>query len=137
MLGADQRALRDLLRGVFRRLGLFAQLDRADASICTFRARPRRGDYAIKKGMPLERTRVRGNLMRPRAAYWKLIPSRSAAQLSGSSNSELRPDLFTVFLATGGNGANNHFELLPALLPHADRCQAIVICGETRRPTTN
>ena len=44
----------------------------------------------------------------------------------------LRPDLFTVFLATGGNGANNHFELLPELLPHADRCQAIVICGRNK-----
>jgi processive 1,2-diacylglycerol beta-glucosyltransferase len=37
-----------------------------------------------------------------------------------------------VFLATGGNGANNHFELLPELLRHADRCQAIVICGRNK-----
>jgi processive 1,2-diacylglycerol beta-glucosyltransferase len=45
----------------------------------------------------------------------------------------LRPDLFTVFLATGGNGANNHFDLLPALLKRADRCQAIVICGRNKQ----
>ena len=41
----------------------------------------------------------------------------------------LDPDRFTVFLATGGNGANNHAALLPALLRHADRLQAILICG--------
>jgi len=45
----------------------------------------------------------------------------------------LRPDLFTVFLATGGNGANNHFELLPALVKHADRVQAIIICGKNKQ----
>jgi processive 1,2-diacylglycerol beta-glucosyltransferase len=44
----------------------------------------------------------------------------------------LNPDKFTVFLATGGNGANNHFDLLPALLKHADRVQAIVICGKNK-----
>jgi len=37
-----------------------------------------------------------------------------------------------VFLATGGNGANNHFALLPELVRHADRCQAIVICGRNK-----
>jgi processive 1,2-diacylglycerol beta-glucosyltransferase len=36
-------------------------------------------------------------------------------------------------LATGGNGANNHFELLPALVKRADRCQAIVICGRNKQ----
>jgi processive 1,2-diacylglycerol beta-glucosyltransferase len=45
----------------------------------------------------------------------------------------LRPDRFTVFLATGMNGANNHFELLPALLRHADKVQAIVVCGRNHQ----
>jgi processive 1,2-diacylglycerol beta-glucosyltransferase len=45
----------------------------------------------------------------------------------------LRPDLFTVFLATGGNGANNHFDLLPSLVKRSDRCQAIVICGRNKQ----
>jgi processive 1,2-diacylglycerol beta-glucosyltransferase len=44
----------------------------------------------------------------------------------------LDPDRFTVFLATGGNGANNHLVLLATLLPHADRVQAVVICGRNR-----
>ena len=37
-----------------------------------------------------------------------------------------------MFLATGGNGANNHLALLPALVKHSDRFQAIVICGRDR-----
>jgi processive 1,2-diacylglycerol beta-glucosyltransferase len=41
----------------------------------------------------------------------------------------LDPDRFTVFLATGINGANNHMELLPTLVDHADRVQAIIVCG--------
>jgi processive 1,2-diacylglycerol beta-glucosyltransferase len=45
----------------------------------------------------------------------------------------LDPDRFTVFLATGGNGANNHFALLPALVKHASRVQAIVICGRNKQ----
>jgi processive 1,2-diacylglycerol beta-glucosyltransferase len=45
----------------------------------------------------------------------------------------LDPDRFTVFLATGGNGAHNHFELLPTLLQHADRVQAIAICGRNKQ----
>ena len=44
----------------------------------------------------------------------------------------LDPERFTVFLATGANGANNHAELLPALVRHAGRVQAIVICGRNR-----
>jgi processive 1,2-diacylglycerol beta-glucosyltransferase len=88
-------------------------------------------DYAIKKGIPRERARVRGYLMQPRAHYEVVGPSDR-----GSFREErlgLRPDLFTVFLATGGNGANNHFDLLPALVRRADRCQAIVICGRNKQ----
>jgi len=88
-------------------------------------------DYAIKKGIPREKARVRGYLMHPHAHYEVI-----AAQDRGGFREErlgLRPDLFTVFLATGGNGANNHFDLLPALVKRADRCQAIVICGRNKQ----
>jgi len=34
-----------------------------------------------------------------------------------------------VFLATGTNGANNHLALLPTLVEHADKCQAVIVCG--------
>ena len=88
-------------------------------------------DYAIKRGIPPERARVRGYLMHPRAHFETVQP-----QDRGAFREErlgLRPDLFTVFLATGGNGANNHFDLLPALVKRADRCQAIVICGRNKQ----
>ena len=45
----------------------------------------------------------------------------------------MRTDRFTVLLGTGGNGANQHLELLPVLAEYADRVQAIVVCGHNAR----
>lgn len=87
-------------------------------------------DYAVKIGMAPERTRVRGHLMQPRQHLELLKPEARKTFLE--EKLELRSDLFTVFLATGGNGANNHLDLLPRLLPYADRVQAVVICGRNR-----
>ncbi len=87
-------------------------------------------DYAVKLGMPRERTRVRGHLMQPRA-HLEVLDARARTAYR-EEKLKLRPDFFTVFLATGGNGANNHLELLPKLLPYADQLQAIVICGRNR-----
>ena len=87
-------------------------------------------DYAIKCGIPAGRARVRGYLMLPRAHLEVIAPRDRGA--FREKRLGLRPDLFTVFLATGGNGANNHFQLLPTLVRHADRCQAIVICGKNK-----
>jgi processive 1,2-diacylglycerol beta-glucosyltransferase len=95
-----------------------------------FSRTPTARDYAVKKGIPAERTRVRGYLMRPRAHLEILSPAEQ--RVFRVKRLGLRPDLFTVFLATGGNGAHNHFDLLPALVRHADRCQAVVICGQNR-----
>jgi processive 1,2-diacylglycerol beta-glucosyltransferase len=87
-------------------------------------------DYAVKLGMPRERTRVRGYLMRPRQNLEAL--SGAARRTFRQQELELEPDLFTVFLATGGNGANNHLELLERLLPQAGRLQVVVVCGRNR-----
>lgn len=91
---------------------------------------PTARDYAVKLGMPAERTRVRGHLMQPRQYIGFMKPDVRRAYLE--QELELQPDLFTVFLATGGNGANNHLELLEQLFVHAGRVQAIVICGRNR-----
>lgn len=88
-------------------------------------------DYAIKKGIPAARTRVRGYLMLPRAHLEVL--DAAARRLFRTRQLGLDADRFTVFLATGTNGANNHLELLRVLLPHADRVQAIVICGKNKQ----
>ena len=78
----------------------------------------------------LGKARVRGYLMLPRQHLEWLNPIER--RVFQHKRLGLDPDKFTVFLATGGNGANNHLDLLPKLLPHADRAQAIVICGKNR-----
>ena len=95
-----------------------------------FSRTPTARDYAVKCGIPAHKTRVRGYLMQPRAHLEVLSPAERREfrrQRLG-----LDPERFTVFLATGGNGANNHFDLLPALLKHAARLQAIIICGKNK-----
>lgn len=87
-------------------------------------------DYALKLGMPRERTRVRGYLMRPRA-HQEILDGAGRREFR-QRELELAPDRFTVFLATGGNGANNHCALLARLLPFAGRLQAVVVCGRNR-----
>lgn len=95
-----------------------------------FSRTPTARDYAVKKGIPMARSRVRGSLMPPRAHLDVLSPVDRRVFISKKLG--LDPDLFTVFLATGGNGANNHLALLPALVKHSKRCQAIVICGRNK-----
>jgi processive 1,2-diacylglycerol beta-glucosyltransferase len=93
-----------------------------------FSRTPTAADYAVKKGIPRTKSVVRGNLMAPRAHREVLrIGERRAFR---EERLGLDPDRFTVFLATGTNGANNHFDLLPALVKHASRVQAVVICGK-------
>ncbi len=91
---------------------------------------PTARDYSVKLGMPRERTRVRGHLMRPRAHLEVLSNGARRAYLEDTLLLSSR--LSTVFLATGGNGANNHLELLAEMLPYARHVQAIVICGKNR-----
>ncbi len=88
-------------------------------------------DYAVKKGIPAAKSRVRGYLMLPRAHLEVLSPSE--LRTFRTKRLGLNPDRFTVFLATGGNGANNHFELLPVLLNYPTRIQAVVICGKNKQ----
>lgn len=92
---------------------------------------PTARDYAVKLGMPRERTRVRGHLMRPRS-HVEVLAGEAERRAFRTGPLGLRADRFTIFLATGGNGANNHLALLPLLLPYADRVQAVVICGRNR-----
>ncbi|MEO6245675.1 MAG: glycosyltransferase [Opitutaceae bacterium] len=91
---------------------------------------PTASDYAVKCGIPADKSRVRGYLMLPRQHLEVLgAAERRAFRIKRLG---LNPEKFTVFLATGGNGANNHFTLLPALLAHADRVQVIIICGKNK-----
>lgn len=84
-------------------------------------------DFAVLRGVPAEKCVVRGHLMRPRAVLEQLTAKERRSYLRHELR--LKVNRFTVFLATGGNGANNHLALLPALLPHAKKLQVIAICG--------
>jgi processive 1,2-diacylglycerol beta-glucosyltransferase len=96
-----------------------------------FSRTPTAADYAVKKGILPARSKVRSLLMRPRA-HLETIPENEVGHYR-EHQLGLDPDLFTVFLATGGNGAHNHFALLPTLVRHADKCQAIIICGRNKQ----
>lgn len=95
-----------------------------------FSRTPTAADFATRKGVPPERSRVRGHLMRPRS-HLEILNESTRATFRVKKLG-LKPNLFTVFLATGGNGANNHFALLPALQRHASRLQVIAICGKNK-----
>ncbi len=88
-------------------------------------------DYAVKLGMPPDRIVVRGHLMDPRI-YEEVLEGDKRRRFR-VENLGLDPDKFTVFLATGGAGANNHLALLPVLLKYADTHQVIVVCGRNHR----
>jgi processive 1,2-diacylglycerol beta-glucosyltransferase len=92
-----------------------------------FSRTPTAGDFAVKLGLPPDRARIRGYLMQPRSYLDILNPEGRRHYRKHQLG--LDPDRFTVFLATGINGANNHMELLPTLVDHADRVQAIIVCG--------
>ncbi len=95
-----------------------------------FSRTPTASDFAVKLGLPRERSRVRGNLMQPRA-YIEVLASAECRRYR-EKHLGLKRNLFTVFLATGMNGANNHLEMLSALVDHADRVQAIAVCGRNK-----
>lgn len=87
-------------------------------------------DYAIKLGLPAELAIVRGHLMHPRVH--REVLSAEGRRHYRTQVLDLQAERFTVFLATGSNGANNHATILPTLLRHADRVQVIVICGRNK-----
>jgi processive 1,2-diacylglycerol beta-glucosyltransferase len=68
-----------------------------------FSRTPTARDFAVKCGIAAEKSRVRGNLMLPRSLLETVTPERRSELRVKRLG--LRPDLFTVFLATGGNGA--------------------------------
>ncbi|TVR49587.1 MAG: glycosyltransferase [Puniceicoccaceae bacterium] len=87
-------------------------------------------DYAIGLGLPPARLKVRGHLMPP-CVYEERLDGPRRRQFREQLG--LDPDKFTVFLATGGSGANNHLELLPVLASLSDHYQAVVVCGKNQR----
>jgi len=73
------------------------------------------------RGYPAERVQVLGPLLYP-------IDSEE-----GPGGPSTRNSLPVLVLGSGANGANNHLQLLDALLPLAGRLQVVALCG--RRET--
>jgi processive 1,2-diacylglycerol beta-glucosyltransferase len=87
--------------------------------------------YAIELGVPRKKTRLLRKF---------LPPETFSAELSPQAIKQLRADLcrcgedrFTVFLATGGFGANHHTLFLRALYPLRDVIQVLAVCGRNER----
>jgi processive 1,2-diacylglycerol beta-glucosyltransferase len=77
--------------------------------------------------MPPERTHVGGFLLRPQffEQQGKDHPRRDFL----GKELGLDPGVFTVLLATGAAGANNHLGLLRAMEARSRPVQAVVLCG--------
>lgn len=84
-------------------------------------------EFAFKLKAPQERSAVFLGLLPPKVYSSRL--SSNEVTIFREKELGLKKNLFTVFLTTGGNGANNHIELLEALYFHRNDVQAIVICG--------
>ena len=88
-------------------------------------------EYALKLGVPEKRCRLFGNFLDPN--FFKEDMTSVERDRFLSQELGLDQEKFTVFLATGKRGANNHLRLLDELTIQTTNIQAIVICGKDRR----
>lgn len=86
--------------------------------------------HAVQLGLPIERSSVFQKLLPPDAFASRLSETDRRRFLEDCG---LEPGRFTLFLATGGYGANHHLAFLRAVLPLADSLQVIAVCGNNRR----
>lgn len=94
-----------------------------------FARTPEARDFAVQRGIPMERTAVFRTLLPP-AAFAPPMTRQEKDDLLADLN--LQPDRFTLFMATGGYGANHHLPFLKAILPLFPRIQIIMICGRNQ-----
>lgn len=81
---------------------------------------------ARRLGMPEERNHVGGFLLNP--ALWQEDPPEANAAWF-SEQFGLDPEAFTLVLATGANGANNHLPFLENLRAAGLTLQVVALCG--------
>ncbi|MEX0331344.1 MAG: glycosyltransferase [Puniceicoccaceae bacterium] len=99
------------------------------ADLFIARTHPTR-NFAVHLGLSQEQTAVFHKFLPP-ASFEE--PANDLENVRYLEQLGLDPKKFTVFLATGGYGANHHLDFLKAMLPLADRVQAIVICGRNQK----
>ena len=89
--------------------------------------------YALKLGIVPDKAAVFQNVLSPEAFSEKEEERRKWTKFR-TEVLGLKPDKFTVFLATGSEGANRHLSLLQAILNLGDHVQAIAVCGKNQKP---
>jgi len=82
---------------------------------------------ALRRGVPVERTLVVGHWAPP--AFYAEPPNAEEKAPYLKNVLHLEPDRFTLLLSTGGNAAQNHMEILRALMPLGKKIQVIALCG--------
>lgn len=84
-------------------------------------------ERALFLGLPGDRARLLCKFLPPEAFVPPL--NETERRRFRASLGPLGADRFTVFLATGGYGANHHLPFLEALLPLRERVQVFAVCG--------
>lgn len=87
--------------------------------------------FARSLGVSPERDMLLCNFMPP-AGFDQLHPVRDKPAIR-RDQFKLDPHRFTLLLATGQVGANNHFRLLSQIIEHRLKIQVIAICGRNRK----
>lgn len=91
-------------------------------------------EFAVRRGMPREKTSVFARLLPPEAFRERMDAGEIRAFRRRLG---LEPSRFTLFLSTGGYGANHHAAFVRALFPLTDKVQLIVVCGRSPRALAN
>ncbi|MDX2110351.1 MAG: glycosyltransferase [Verrucomicrobiota bacterium] len=102
------------------------------AAVDRFYSRNREAEaHAKSLGLQAEKSRIFSNFLPP--AFFEHAAIQETPRDIRTKTLGLSPDRFTLFLATGGQGAANHIHLLDALDVMADRLQIIVVCGRNQK----
>lgn len=90
-------------------------------------AMPETCDAAARLGMPEKANRVGGFLLKP--PFYAPLVDTSERMDFFRETLKLEPGRFTLILATGANGANNHLACLDAMHARGLPLQVVAMCG--------
>jgi processive 1,2-diacylglycerol beta-glucosyltransferase len=89
---------------------------------------PETCDAAVRRGMPCEKTRVGGFLLR--RFFYDPAFDTAAREAFYRDVLQLDPDEFTLLLSASSRGAHNHVRFLEALKQSGIDVQVVLLCGK-------